>query len=88
MIASLLKRILDETQDIIRFHDTKSAILPAQPSCECWLQQARLAADGSAMIDYSIVGQRGVHTEKAENLRLDDIEPIIRYSALVVLDED
>lgn len=88
MIASLLKRILNETQDIIRFHDAKSAILPSQPSRECWLQQARLAPDGSAVIDYSIAGQRGVYTEKAENLRLDDIEPIIRYSALIVLDED
>ena len=88
MIADLLKRILNETQEPIHFHDTKSAIIPSNPRQQCWLQRARLDEGGAAVIDYSIVGQRGVFTQKADSLRLDDIGPLIECSALLVLEKD
>lgn len=84
-IAAALAKIIAETGEAIRFHDSRSRILPSDPSKDCWLQQARLAPDGSAVIDYSIVGQKGVYTQSASTLRLDDIAPIVKSASLLVL---
>ncbi len=84
-LAQTLTRVLNATGEALRFHDSKSRILPENPAQDCWLQDAHLDESGCAVINYSQVGKRGVFSEKAASLRLDDLAGIINGAALLVL---